>query len=74
MSNITISELRPADSENYLTDLTNMDSMLVYGGEEDDFTQMLNFGVKSLEFMLLSFAIYNNTLLAKSFNPNGNVT
>lgn len=74
MSNITISELRSADSENYLTDLTNMDSMLVYGGEEDDFTQMLNFGVKSLEFMLLSFAIYNNTLLAKSFNPNGNVT
>ncbi|QMS90179.1 hypothetical protein HUN01_22270 [Nostoc edaphicum CCNP1411] len=74
MSNIKISELRPADSENYLTDLTYMDSMLVYGGEEDDFTQMLNFGVKSLEFMLLSFAIYNNTLLAKSFNPNGNVT
>lgn len=74
MSHITISELRPADSENYLTDLTEMDSIFVYGGEEDDFTQMLNFGVKGLEFMLLSFAIYNNTLLAKSFNPNENVT
>jgi hypothetical protein len=74
MSHITISELRSADSENYLTDLTAMDSIFVYGGEEDEFAQMLNFGVKSLEFMLLSFAIYNNTLLAKSFNAENSMT
>ncbi len=74
MSQITISELRPADSENYLTDLTDMDSIFVYGGEDDEFAQMLKFGVKNLEFMLLSFAIYNNTLLAKSFNPSENAT
>ncbi|MGJ5632415.1 hypothetical protein [Nostoc sp. CALU 1950] len=74
MPHITISELHLADSENYLTDLTDMDSIFVYGGEEDEFAQMLKFGVKNLEFMLLSFAIYNNTLLAKSFNPGENVT
>ncbi|AFY32116.1 hypothetical protein [Calothrix sp. PCC 7507] len=68
MENITISDLQTADSKDFLLDLNNLDSMFVYGGENYGFMPILNYGLKSLEFGLIAYAIYSITLLVSSFN------
>jgi hypothetical protein len=68
MSKITISDLHTADSESFLIDVRNVDYMSVYGGDKDALHQILNYGVKSLNFALLAFAAYEVTELVKSFN------
>lgn len=67
MAQITISELRNADSEIFINDLTEIDAMYVYGGEGYQFYQLLNFGVKTLEFALIAFAIDAIASLVKTF-------
>jgi hypothetical protein len=66
MANITISELHITDSETFLTNLNDVDS--IYGGEEYAFAQTLNFGMKIFEAAIAIFAIYSIVWIAKSFN------
>jgi hypothetical protein len=70
MAKITISELRIADSERFINDLTDIDSMYVYGGEGYQFYQLLSFSLKTLEFVFLAFAIDTISSLAKLFVTN----
>lgn len=70
MAKIIISELQIADSENYLTEMNVIDSKSVYGGDNDAFSQVINFALKLLEAVLSAYAIYNITLLASSFNSS----
>jgi hypothetical protein len=69
MAKIIISDLHCADSESYLTAINDIDSMFVYGGD-DALSEIINFADKFLDFALAAFAIYNISLLAKSFNSS----
>jgi hypothetical protein len=76
MAQIIVTDLFQ-DSESFLTELEDKDSVLVQGGLTQDalnygFSEFLNFGVKALEYALLGFAIYNITLLATSFSDTAN--
>lgn len=74
MTKITLFELRPAgselfqDSENFLADLSDMDSISVNGGEGYGYEQLLQYGIKGFEFSILGFGINNVVSLAKSFS------
>ncbi|MFK0734256.1 MAG: hypothetical protein ACIWVG_24415 [Gloeotrichia echinulata HAB0833] len=74
MATITLSELLHTgaelfqDSESFLNDLNDMDSISVHGGEGSGFKDILNYGIKGYEFALLGFAINNVVSLAKSFS------
>ncbi|GAB1540085.1 hypothetical protein NUACC21_27540 [Scytonema sp. NUACC21] len=70
MAKITISDLRPADSEDsesFLHEITDIESTIVQGGVDYGLSQFLNFGVKTLEYALIGFAIYNIVSLVKLF-------
>lgn len=74
MTKITLFELRPLgselfqDSENFLTDLSDMDSISVHGGEGYGYEQLLEYGIKGFEFSILGFGVNNVVSLAKSFS------
>ncbi|MFW9259751.1 hypothetical protein [Nostoc sp. CALU 546] len=74
MTKITLFELRPAgselfqDSENFLADLSDMDSISINGGEGYGYEQLLQYGIKGFEFSILGFGINNVVSLAKSFS------
>ncbi|MBD2292462.1 hypothetical protein H6G06_02935 [Anabaena sphaerica FACHB-251] len=67
MARIIIADLHPIDSEVFLKELTNQDYQAVFGGEDKYRPQILNFGVKTLEFMLLIAAIDAISFLTDSF-------
>lgn len=72
MAQIIITDLFQ-DSESFLAELEDEDSVLVQGGLTQDalnygFSEFLNFGVKALQYALLGFAIYNIMLLATKFS------
>ncbi|WP_242059019.1 MULTISPECIES: hypothetical protein [Nostoc] len=48
--------------------MSNVDYISIYAGADDALSQILNYGVKNLQFALLAFTIYGVTELAKSFN------
>jgi len=74
MTKITLFELRPLgselfqDSENFLTDLSEMDSISLHGGEGHGYERLLEYGIKGFEFSVLGFGINNVVSLAKSFS------
>ncbi|MBE8988360.1 hypothetical protein [Nostoc sp. LEGE 12450] len=68
MSKITISDLHTDDSEGFLIDISNLDYISIYAGADDDLAQILNYGLKNLNFALLAFAIHEVAELAESFN------
>lgn len=78
MAIITLSELRHTgaelfqDSESFLNDLNDMDSISVHGGEGYGFNALLHYGIKGYEFALLGFAINNVASLASKFSAEFN--
>ncbi|MBE9033554.1 hypothetical protein [aff. Roholtiella sp. LEGE 12411] len=66
MANITISELHITDSEIFLINVNDVDS--IYGGEEYAFAQTFNLGMKIFEAAIAIFAINTIVWIAKSFN------
>ncbi len=71
MANITLSELQVGsvlfqDSESFLSDLNDMNS--VYGGDGDGFDPFLDYGIKGYEFSILGLGVNNVVSLAKSFS------
>ncbi|MGJ5632413.1 hypothetical protein [Nostoc sp. CALU 1950] len=74
MATITLSELYLAgselfqDSESFLTELSDVNSISVYGGHGDGFDPFLDYGIKGYEFSILGLAINNVVSLAKSFS------
>lgn len=55
------------NSESFLDELTEEDSMSIHGGEGYYFNEFLNLGVKVLEYALVGFAIYSIVSLVQSF-------
>lgn len=72
MAKIIISELHSVDSDNFLTEIDDIDSTSIYGGNDLEFSQFMNFALNLLNTVLRAYAIHNITLLAKSFNTNVN--
>ncbi len=75
MANIQVAELSPAgselfvDSESFLNDLQDVDTMSVYGGEGHG-GGVVSVTPKILEAILVDEAIVNVVSLAKSFSHN----
>jgi hypothetical protein len=67
MAKIIISELHPANSEIFLTDL-NDDSKFIYGGEDYALDQNYYVATKLFEAAISVFAIYSITWIVRSFN------
>ncbi|QYX33783.1 hypothetical protein [Sphaerospermopsis torques-reginae] len=67
MARIIIADLHPMDSEGFINEVNNQDSQAVFGGVDGSSSQILNFGVKTLEFMLVIAAIDAISFLTSSF-------
>ncbi|AFZ55759.1 hypothetical protein H6G54_21535 [Anabaena cylindrica FACHB-243] len=67
MARIIIADLHPIDSEAFLNELTNQNSQTVFGGQDDYRPQILDFGVKAFEFVLVIAAIDAISFLTNSF-------
>ncbi|AFY32118.1 hypothetical protein [Calothrix sp. PCC 7507] len=83
MATIALSELHTTgselfqDSESFLNDLNNTDSISVYGGNSDvsdtadGVTPILEYGIKGQEFGLLAFGANLTAHIVKSFSEGG---
>ncbi|AFY32117.1 hypothetical protein [Calothrix sp. PCC 7507] len=83
MAIIALSELHTTgselfqDSESFLNDLNNTDSISVYGGTSDvsdtadGVTPILEYGIKGQEFGLLAFGANLTAHILKSFSEGG---
>ncbi|AFW93491.1 hypothetical protein ANA_C10697 [Anabaena sp. 90] len=67
MANIRISNLENTDEKKFIINLSNLDAVYVFGGEYNNASQILNYGVKALEFVLVIYAIDAISLLTKTF-------
>jgi hypothetical protein len=67
MANIRIDDLHNTDETKFITNLNNMELISIFGGEDNDVHQILNYGVKALEFVLVIYAIDAISLLTKAF-------
>jgi hypothetical protein len=67
MAKIIINDLAPINSETFINDLNNHNSQAVFGGENPYFNGLFNFGIKTLEFMVVITAINAISFLAYSF-------
>lgn len=67
MARIIIADLHPIDSEVFINEVDHQDSQVVFGGEDGYSSQIANFGVKTLEFMLVIAAIDAISFLTTSF-------
>ena len=67
MANIRISNLENTDEKKFIINLSNLDAVSVFGGEYTNASQILNYGVKALEFVLVIYAIDAISLLTKTF-------
>jgi hypothetical protein len=68
MAKIIIADLDNIDDQEFMINLNNLDSSSVFGGEYNNVHQILNYGVKALEFVLVIYAIDTITSLTKIFN------
>ena len=57
MANIIISDLDNADEKKFIFNLNNLDKASIFGGGYNDVNQILNYGIKALEFVLVIYAI-----------------
>ena len=67
MTKIIINDLVPINSETFINDLNNQNSQAIFGGEDPYFDGLINFGIKTLEFMVVITAINAISFLAYSF-------
>ncbi|MDF5707012.1 MAG: hypothetical protein PUP90_04835 [Nostoc sp. S4] len=83
MASIALSQLNTVgcelfqDSESFLNDLSNVDSITIYGGVSDvssvaeGLDPLLAYGIKGQEFGLLAFGASLTAHIVKSFSENG---
>ncbi|MBD2361874.1 hypothetical protein H6G36_11885 [Anabaena minutissima FACHB-250] len=67
MARIIIYELYSTDSENFLTDLDEEDSKLIYGGDKYDLNKISQFTETIFEFVVIILAIDSIVELVKSY-------
>lgn len=67
MAKIIINDLEPITSQTFINDLDNHNSQTVFGGEYPYFDGLINFGIKTLEFMVVITAINAISFLVYSF-------
>jgi hypothetical protein len=67
MANIIISDLDNADEKKFIFNLNNLDKASIFGGGYNDVNQILNYGIKALEFVLVIYAIDRISFLTKTF-------
>ncbi|MBK1988568.1 hypothetical protein A0J48_013645 [Sphaerospermopsis aphanizomenoides BCCUSP55] len=67
MARIIIADLHSIDSEMFIKNITNEDDEFVFGGQYEYRPQILEIGVKAVEFMLVIAAIDAISFLTTSF-------
>ena len=67
MANIIISDLDNADEKKFIFNLNNLDKASIFGGGYNDVNQILNYGIKAIEFVLVIYAIDSISFLTKTF-------
>ncbi|MFM2064907.1 MAG: hypothetical protein RLZZ507_4578 [Cyanobacteriota bacterium] len=68
MAKITITDLQPIDADRLMSYIKDIEPISIFGGNNDNFSELVNFGVRSMEFILLAYAINSISNLASSFN------
>lgn len=67
MAKIIIVDLHPIDSEEFINEVNHQNSQVIFGGEYGYSSQILNLGIKTLEFILVIAAIDAISFLTSSF-------
>ena len=70
MARITIYDLNTTQETLLIHEISNMESVSIFGGNSDNFHELVKFGIKSMEFILLAYAIDYISYLGSSFNSN----
>ncbi|MEA5578147.1 hypothetical protein [Anabaena sp. UHCC 0451] len=68
MAKITITDLQPIDADRLIGYIKDIEAISIFGGNTDNFSELVNYGIKSMEFILLAYAINSISNLASSFN------
>ena len=69
MARIIISDLTISEKL-LIHEISNMESVSIFGGNSSNFNELVKFGIKSMEFILLAYAIDSISYLATSFNKH----
>ncbi len=70
MARITISDINVSKKKVLLEEINNPESVYIFGGSSNNFRELVKFGIKSMEFILLAYAIDSISYLGSSFNSN----
>ncbi|MTJ08927.1 MULTISPECIES: hypothetical protein [unclassified Anabaena] len=68
MARITISDLHITQEKLLINEISNLESVSIFGGDSNNFQELVRFGIKSMEFILLAYAIDSISYLGSSFN------
>ncbi len=68
MARIKISDLNTTQEKLLIYEISNMESVSIFGGDSDSFRELVKFGIQSMEFILLAYAIDSISYLGSSFN------
>lgn len=67
MANIKIIDLSSVEEYDFIIDVNDTTSVSILGGANNNFSELMKFAIKSMEFILLAYAIDSITRLATSF-------
>ncbi|WP_027402984.1 hypothetical protein [Aphanizomenon flos-aquae] len=70
MARITISDLNTTQEKLLIHEISSIESVYIVGGNRGNFHELVKFGIKSMEFILLAYAIDSISYLGSSFNGN----
>ncbi len=70
MSKLIINDLDPRTEKILIQDISYLELVSLFGGYSNNFQELVRFGIKSMEFILLAYAIDSIYALGTSFNYN----
>lgn len=79
MASIKLSQLKAdgselfQDSESFLSDMNDVDTIAVQGGGSNAFSELVTFAIKGQEFVLLGYSIKSVVELAKSYSSHNGI-
>lgn len=70
MSKLIINDLDPRTEKISIQDISYLELVSLFGGYSNNFQELVRFGIKSMQFILLAYAIDSIYALGTSFNHN----
>jgi hypothetical protein len=68
ITKLIIDDLQPTTEKISIQEISYLESVSLVGGYSNNFQELVRFGIKSMEFILLAYAIDSIYALGTSFN------